>query len=61
MKNIKHIRGNELKLDQEEVAKLLSISQPTLSRIENDKLFGKNYKKYLEFLKKKGVDLNRLF
>ncbi|MEP5601989.1 MAG: helix-turn-helix transcriptional regulator [Algibacter sp.] len=61
MKNIKHIRGNELKLDQEEVAKLLNLSQSTLSRMENDKLFGRNYKKYLEFLRKKGIDLNRLF
>ncbi|MEP1488505.1 MAG: helix-turn-helix domain-containing protein [Algibacter sp.] len=61
MKNIKHIRENELNLDQEEVAKLLNLSQSTLSRMENDKLFGRNYKKYLEFLRKKGIDLNRLF
>lgn len=61
MKNIKHIRENELNLGQEEVAKLLDMSQGTLSRIETGKLFGKNYKKYLDFLRKKGVDLNRLF
>ena len=58
MKNIKDIREKELKLDQQEVAKLLNMSQGTISRIESNKLFGKNYKRYLDFLRKKGVDLN---
>ncbi|WP_367892790.1 helix-turn-helix domain-containing protein [Flavivirga jejuensis] len=60
MKNIKTIR-KELNLSQVEIAKLLDMTQSTLSRIERGLLFGESYKKYLDFLRKKGVDLNRLF
>lgn len=51
----------KLKLSQQEVAALIGSNQGDVSKIEKGQLVGRHLFSYIKFLKKKGVDLNKLF
>lgn len=60
IKSFQEVR-EELDISSEEVCLNLKITKAVLNKIESGKEFSINYRNYLAFLKRKGVNLNQFF
>ncbi|WP_168796446.1 helix-turn-helix domain-containing protein [Flagellimonas onchidii] len=59
-KSLKKYR-EQLGISQLDMSKILQISQSAVSQIENGKIYGKGFVKYLKYLVKNNIDINDYF
>lgn len=50
-----------LGLSQKQMSENLQLTQSTVSKIENGKIFGKSFIKYLKYLVSQNLDINDFF